>query len=69
MLKDDAKEMFDKCWALEKHLEEQKDTKGLKLLIEVVTSSSEVITTLVEYNNTMVQYCNEIKEVAKNGKQ
>ena len=64
MLKDEAKEMFKKYWALEKHLEEQKDTKGLELMIETIKGSSIVITSLIEYNNIMFKYCEAItKEV------
>lgn len=68
MLKDQAKEMFDKYWALEKHLEEQKDTKGLELMIEAIKGSSTFTTSLITRLNGVIQFANELMEVAKNGK-
>ena len=60
MLKEQGKEMFEKYRALEKHLEEQKDSEGLKLFISVFKSTSKLIKGLIDNNREVLQYCNEI---------
>ena len=68
MLKDEGEEMFKRYRALKKHLMEQKDFEGLKLMIEALKGSSNLITSLIGYNNRMFEYCNEITEEIKNAK-
>ena len=65
MLKEQAKEMFADYWALEKHLEKQKDTEGLELMIKAVRSSSKLMTSLVTRINEVIQFADELMEVAK----
>ena len=60
MLKEQGKGMFEKYRALEKHLEEQKDSEGLKLFISALKSTSKLIKGLIDYNIEVLQYCNEI---------
>ena len=68
MMKEQAKEMVANYWALERHLEKQKDTEGLDLMIEVIKSSSEFMTSLVEYNKRIAECCKEMMEAVNNGK-
>ena len=65
MLREQAKEMSANYWALERHLEKQKDTKGLDLMIEAIRSSSELMTSLVTRINEVIQFADELVEVAK----
>ena len=62
-LTDEAHGMFEKYRLLEEYLNEQKDTKGIKLMFELLESTSIVIKTLIEYNNEIIRTINEMEEV------
>ena len=68
-LKEQGKEMFKKYRALKRHLDEKKDSDGLKLFMGVSESSSKLMTSLVEANRRMMVFCDEMIEVANKEKE
>ena len=59
-LVDEGKDMFKSYHSLAKHLNEQGDSKGKKLMAKLLENTSTVIDTLIKHNNEIIKYNNEV---------